>query len=56
MTDSLKSVITGDFTEEHERAFRDRAVEILKGGVEKIEDHSMDGHYLVRLETQLPSV
>src|SRR5580765_3073254 len=56
VTDSLKSVITGDFTEEHERAFRDRAIEILKGGVEKIEDHSMDRHYLVRLETQLPSV
>jgi triacylglycerol lipase len=54
MTDGLKSLITGNFTEEHERAFRERAIEILKGGVEKIEDHSMDRHYLVRLETQLP--
>jgi triacylglycerol lipase len=56
VTDSLKSVITGNFTEEHEKAFRDRAIEILKGGVEKIEDHSMDDHYLARLETKLPSV
>ena len=48
--------ITGKFTEEHERAFRERAIAILKGGVEKIEDHSMDRHYLVRLETKLPSV
>jgi hypothetical protein len=56
VTDSLKSVIKGHFTEEHERAFRDRAIEILKGGVEKIEDHSMDDHYLARLETKLPSV
>ena len=56
VTDALKTVITGDFTEEHEKAFRDQAAEILKGGIEKIEDHSMDDHYLVRLETKLPSV
>jgi hypothetical protein len=56
VTDGLKNVIKGDFTEDHEKAFRDRATEILKGGIEKIEDHSMDDHYLVRLETKLPSV
>ena len=56
LTDSLKSVVKGDFTEEHEKAFRDRAIEILKGGVEKIDDHSMDKHYLVRLKTSLPQV
>jgi hypothetical protein len=30
--------------------------EILKGGIEKIEDRSMDDHYLIGLETKLPSV
>jgi len=54
VTDALKTVITGDFTEEHEKAFRDHAAEILRGGIEKIEDHSMEGHYLVLLETKLP--
>ena len=54
VTDSLKSVIKGDFTEEQEKAFRERATEILKGGVEKIDDHSMHRHYLVRLKTSLP--
>ena len=53
-TDSLKSLLKGDFTEEQEKAFRERAIEILKGGVEKIDDHSMDKHYLVRLKTSLP--
>ena len=56
VTDALKTVITGDFTEEHEKAFRDAAAAILRGGIEKIEDHSMEGHYLVLLETKLPSV
>ena len=54
LTDSLKSIVTGDFTEEQEKAFRERAIEILKGGVEKIDDHSMHKHYLVRLKTSLP--
>jgi triacylglycerol lipase len=54
VSDGLKSVIKSDFTEEHEKAFRDRAIEILKGGVEKIDDHSMHKHYLVRLKTSLP--
>lgn len=54
VTDSFKSIVKGDFTEEHEKAFRDRAIEILKGGVEKIDDHSMHKHYLVRLKTSLP--
>ena len=49
-----ESVITGDFNEETEKAFRERATEILKGGVEKIDDHSMHKHYLVRLKTSLP--
>ena len=56
VTDGLKSIIHGDFTEEHEKAFRERATEILKGGVEKIDDHSMDKHYLVRLKTSLPQM
>jgi triacylglycerol lipase len=55
-TDSLKSLLKGDFTDEHEKAFRDRAIEILKGGVEKIEDHNMEKNYLVRLKTSLPHV
>jgi triacylglycerol lipase len=54
LTDSLKRIIKGDFTEEHEKAFRERAIEILKGGVEKIDDHSMAKHYLARLKTSLP--
>ena len=41
-------------TDEQEQAFRERATEILKGGVEKIDDHSMHKHYLVRLKTSLP--
>lgn len=54
VTDSLKSVIRGELTEEQEKAFRERAIEVLKGGVEKIDDHSMHKHYLVRLKTSLP--
>ena len=54
LSDSLKSVVKGDFTEETEKAFRERATEILKGGVEKIDDHSMHKHYLTRLKTSLP--
>ena len=54
VTDGLKSILKGDFTEEQERAFRERATEILRGGVEKIDDHSMHKHYLVRLKTSLP--
>lgn len=53
VSDSLKSIVKGDFTEEQEKAFRERATEILKGGVEKIDDHSMHKHYLVRLKTSL---
>jgi triacylglycerol lipase len=56
LTDSFKSIVKGDFTEENEKAFRERAIVILKGGVEKIDDHSMDNHYLVRLKTSLPQV
>ena len=54
--DGLKGLASGDFTEEHERAFRERATQILKGGVEKIEDHNMELHYLARLKTSLPNV
>jgi triacylglycerol lipase len=54
VTDSLKSIVKGDFSEENEKAFRERATEILKGGVEKIDDHSMHKHYLARLKTSLP--
>jgi triacylglycerol lipase len=56
VTDGLRSLVQGDFTEEHERAFRERATQILKGGVEKIDDHDMIKHYLVRLGTSLPPV
>jgi triacylglycerol lipase len=52
--DGLSAILHGDLTEEQEKAFRERATEILKGGVEKIDDHSMDKHYLVRLKTSLP--
>jgi triacylglycerol lipase len=54
VTDGFKHIVSGGFTDEQERAFRERAVEILKGGVEKIDDHSMHKHYLVRLKTSLP--
>jgi hypothetical protein len=54
LTDGFKHVLSGGFTDEQERAFRERAIEILKGGVEKIDDHSMHKHYLVRLKTSLP--
>jgi triacylglycerol lipase len=54
LTDGFKHIITDGFTDEQERAFRERAIEILKGGVEKIDDHSMHNHYLVRLKTSLP--
>ena len=56
LRDTVTSVVTGTFTEEHEKAFRQQAIEILRGGVEKIADHSMDDHYLVRLETKLPAL
>ena len=54
VTDGFKHIVSGGFTDEQERAFRERAVEILKGGVEKIDDHSMHKHYLVRLKPSLP--
>jgi triacylglycerol lipase len=54
LTDALRNIVAGGFTDEQEKAFRERAVEILKGGVEKIDDHSMHKHYLVRLKTSLP--
>jgi triacylglycerol lipase len=50
----LRNILTDGFTAEQEKAFHDQAIEILKGGVEKIDDHSMDKHYLVRLKTSLP--
>jgi triacylglycerol lipase len=56
LTDSLKGIVKGDFTEEQEKAFRDHAIEILKGGVEKIDDHNMEKHYLARLKTSLPQI
>ena len=54
ITDGVKGLLHGDITEEHEKAFRERATNILKGGVEKIEDHNMEKNYLVRLKTKLP--
>lgn len=54
LTEGVKGVLSGGFTAEQEKAFRERATEILKGGVEKIDDHSMHKHYLVRLKTSLP--
>lgn len=50
----FKGLAKGDLTEEQEKAFREQAIEILKGGVEKIEDHNMELHYLARLKTKLP--
>jgi triacylglycerol lipase len=54
VTDGFKHMVSGGVTDEQEKAFRERAIEILKGGVEKIDDHSMHNHYLVRLKTSLP--
>lgn len=54
VTDGVRGVLSGGFSEEQEKAFRERATEILKGGIEKIEDHSMHKHYLARLKTSLP--
>ena len=56
VTDGVKGLLKGDITEEHEKAFRERATNILKGGIEKIEDHNMEMHYLARLKTKLPQV
>ena len=39
---------------EHERAFKETARSLLKLGVEKIDDHNMEKHYLARLNTSLP--
>ena len=48
----LKDAFGGDgHTEE---AFKETARALLKLGVEKIDDHSMDDHYLARLGTKLP--
>jgi triacylglycerol lipase len=54
--DGISAIIHGDATEDNEKAFRERATNILKGGVEKIDDHNMEKHYLVRLKTSLPQV
>ena len=54
VAEGLRGALSGGFTDEQEKAFRERATEILKGGVEKIDDHSMHKHYLVRLKTSLP--
>jgi triacylglycerol lipase len=40
--------------EEAEEAFRETARSLLRLGVEKIDDHDMKKHYLVRLGTSLP--
>ena len=37
----------------HEKAFNETARELLKLGVEKIDDHNMEKHYLARLDTSL---
>jgi triacylglycerol lipase len=39
---------------EQERAFQETARSLLKLGVEKIDDHNMEMHYLARLKTSLP--
>jgi triacylglycerol lipase len=39
---------------EHERAFKETAKSLLKLGVEKIDDHNMEEHYLARLNSTLP--
>ena len=52
----LKGLAKGDLTEEQEKAFRERATSILRGGIEKIEDDNMEMHYLARLKTKLPQV
>jgi triacylglycerol lipase len=54
--DGLSAIIKGDLTADHEKAFRERATNILRGGIEKIEDHNMEKHYLARLKTSLPNV
>jgi triacylglycerol lipase len=56
IADGLKGLAKGDLTEEQEKAFRERATNILRGGIEKIDDHDMVKHYLVRLGTSLPTV
>ena len=56
MKDGLSAIIKGDLTADHEKAFRERATNILRGGIEKIEDHNMEKHYLARLKTSLPNV
>jgi triacylglycerol lipase len=45
-----------DLSEQHEQAFKERARELLRGGVENIDDHDMVKHYLRRLGTSLPTL
>jgi triacylglycerol lipase len=45
-----------DLTEQQEEAFKERARELLKGGVENIDDHNMVKHYLKRVGTSLPAL
>ena len=47
-------IVHGGVAAAHEDAFRDRVRAILRGGVEKIDDHNMETQYLVRLKTSLP--
>jgi triacylglycerol lipase len=44
-----------NLTEQHEEALKERAHELLKAGVEKIDDHNIVTHYLARLGTSLPA-
>jgi triacylglycerol lipase len=53
--EGLKHALGSDeLTADHEKAFRDTALRILRLGIEKIDDHGMEKHYLARLKTSLP--
>jgi triacylglycerol lipase len=54
LKDLTVQIFRHGLTAEHEAAFRERARELLKAGVEKIDDHHMEVHYLHRLGTSLP--
>lgn len=54
--DVASQLLHHDLTEKDEEAAKERVREILKGGVEKIDDHNMVTHYLRRLRTSLPAL
>jgi len=54
--DVASRLLHHDLTEQQEQAFKERVRELLRAGVEKIDDHNMVAHYLPRLGTSLSAL